>query len=63
MYDLPENMTLRKPDPMLNYLVKTSKDMITLTETLQNSLDPSFIYFDKSLSDIEIDECILRIIK
>eukprot|EP00826_Nyctotherus_ovalis_P062186 TRINITY_DN8955_c0_g2_i1.p1 TRINITY_DN8955_c0_g2~~TRINITY_DN8955_c0_g2_i1.p1 ORF type:complete len:279 (-),score=70.45 TRINITY_DN8955_c0_g2_i1:58-894(-) len=57
LYNLPKNISPRKPNSMLYHIVNSSEDMGMLTFTLENSLDPFFIYFDSRLSKEEASEC------
>jgi len=57
LYNLPENLTKRKPDRMLKFFIENTKNMSYLTNTFETSIDPQFIFFSKELTNAEINEC------
>ncbi len=61
LYNVPENLLTRKPDPMLTFLMNNSDGMTLMSSALQNSLDPNFVFFAPELSDLEIREFMKRI--
>jgi hypothetical protein len=50
-YDIPKDLYVRKPDPMMRLAVRTSEAFDRADRMRKEGINPSLVFFDKTLTD------------